>query len=892
MLAKAYRIPRVIQPLSEKIVLTNTDFLTAIFGQDAAWAHVTSFTDDPSNIPNDRRALCWGGDYFCRRALVPDSNQYYTISTFYADEEGKARRRKALFRQTHVIVADDVEEKLPLSSVQRLPLPSFKLETSPGSQQWGWILTEPATDRAQVENLLDGLVAKGLAPDGKDPGMKGVTRFVRLPEGVNTKASRIAANGGLAPRCRMLEWHPDRKVTLADLAAPFEVDLFAARQEGAIDGAADVPDHPYLEKFHIKSVLSDGRYDVTCPWVQEHTDAADDGAAAWTNADLSIGFKCHHGACQERTGGDVLKLFEQSAPGFTRMLDTWKVHKRFAEVAPQVPAVPQVPAASGLCFINPQQTAPAAQGAPAPAPALQANPDTRTGVAEMVYQLQGMAKRMPETYEFGYKILEMLDPLPFSDKKVWHDEIREHLDFNRKEWDKLLQDLQGQWYARDEDESFYQDYVYVAEQNAFFDRRKRMMLPPETFANLNGHRADNVRNEALLEGKCAKVDKIDYAPGMPSQFIERGVSYANAWVGDIEQGVPGEVSRWLDHFRVLGWQENLKHITQWMAFTLRHPEIKINHILGLCGKEGSGKDYLLYPLRMAMGQDAAGIDGEELFRDFNDYLLSCKYLHINEVESGDRKEAAVIVNKLKPLGSAPPDTLRINIKGVSPVRIRNTVNVSLTSNSVNPVKLDNGSRRYYLVWSDLRVLDEHNNMTPEWRAYWQDRWYWMKQCEGWKAVVHYLQTQVDLADFNPGSAPPSTEFVREIQQHNMDPVLASVLTYRQHRIGLFKSDLLTADDILNQLKAGQVGTNTHAALALIPPRQINNLMARNVSKILRQDGRLGEPLRARNSHGEHKVWVLRNRAEYERMTPSQLLVEYDRQRVESLSSNPMEVVNG
>ena len=99
---------------------------------------------------------------------------------------------------------DDVKEKLNLEEVNRLPAPSW-VETSKGSEQWGYILTEPCTERHQVENLLDGLVANGLAPDGRDPGMKGVTRYVRLPDGYNTKsnasltASRTMPNAAVEP---------------------------------------------------------------------------------------------------------------------------------------------------------------------------------------------------------------------------------------------------------------------------------------------------------------------------------------------------------------------------------------------------------------------------------------------------------------------------------------------------------------------------------------------------------------------------------------------------------------------------------------------------------------------------------------------------------------------
>ena len=300
------------------ITITDQEFLIGLFGDDAPWAHITSFLDDPSNIPDNRRMICWSGDYANRINTIPDSNQYYTISTFYPDADGVARRRKNLFRQCHVIVADDVKEKLPEANVLQLPPPTYKLETSPGSEQWGWKLDVPCTDISMVENLLDGLVAQGLAPAGKDPGMKGVTRYVRLPDGVNTKSSRQLPDGTF-PRCRLLEWNPEITVSIQQLAEPFCVDLNAPRRDARVDGAADLPDHPLLgltDVLTVKTALSDGRFDVICPWIDEHTNQIDDGAAVFTNADGTIGFKCHHGSCENRTAKHLLDLIEETRPGF------------------------------------------------------------------------------------------------------------------------------------------------------------------------------------------------------------------------------------------------------------------------------------------------------------------------------------------------------------------------------------------------------------------------------------------------------------------------------------------------------------------------------------------------------------------------------------------------
>ena len=307
------------------IEVSNDEFLQALFKEDKPFVHVSDFINDPSNIPSDRHLTSWKGDSYSRYKFTPETNQYFTVSIFNPDEEGVARRRKVLFLRTRVIVLDDVKEKLSMDAVSRLPEPAWVLETSPGSEQWGYILSEPCIDRGRVDNLQDGLIANGLAPDGKDPGQKGTTRYVRLPEGYNTKASKMV--DGKPFKCHMKEWHPERTCTMEALATPFSVNLDATRREGRVDGAANIPDHPLLQIpdiVQIKEVRSDGRFDITCPWVDEHSDEADDGTAIFTNDDGSIGFKCHHGACEQRTVKDLMRFLDKEKPGFFEL--SWRIN--------------------------------------------------------------------------------------------------------------------------------------------------------------------------------------------------------------------------------------------------------------------------------------------------------------------------------------------------------------------------------------------------------------------------------------------------------------------------------------------------------------------------------------------------------------------------------------
>lgn len=72
------------------------------------------------------------------------------------------------------------------------------------------------------------MVAQGLATDGKDPGMKGVTRYGRLPLGINNKPALVAEYGHPF-QVRLAEWDPARRYTLAEIIGAYKLKLGTTR---------------------------------------------------------------------------------------------------------------------------------------------------------------------------------------------------------------------------------------------------------------------------------------------------------------------------------------------------------------------------------------------------------------------------------------------------------------------------------------------------------------------------------------------------------------------------------------------------------------------------------------------------------------------------------------
>lgn len=316
---------------SQPIEVSNHEFLESIFckaselsGTDSAPVCV-SFSCSPAvACPADWYGFAWNKvnepkDIRC--------NSYFSISAFRSDEHGKYRRKKSQFVGQFAIAFDDVvaqtvagktKAQIPWSQIKLAP--SWVLETSEGNFQIGYILAEPITDKQTADVLSKAIIRKGLS----DPGAGGPsTRLMRLPYASNTKTE-------LPFRCLMRQWEPKLKYSLRQFTDAYDISLSETKKakaplpakaktvQTAYDGNAVWKPKPSVNivveslrsRGLIKSEIESGKYDITCPWTEEHTDQVDSGACYWEPDDEHpIGsFKCQHAHCQERNISDLLEF--------------------------------------------------------------------------------------------------------------------------------------------------------------------------------------------------------------------------------------------------------------------------------------------------------------------------------------------------------------------------------------------------------------------------------------------------------------------------------------------------------------------------------------------------------------------------------------------------------
>lgn len=305
---------------------SNLDFLNAIFGNELKdeMPVIVSFPENPRSVSAGK----WKGKPWNPSApdLPHGNNNYFSLAVFKPDENGRINRKKDQFSDLYAVMLDDLGTKIPM---ERLTLPSsWLIETSEGNHQAGYILTTPINDGKLADRLMNAIIDAGLC----DEGAGGVrARLARLP---------FAVNGKIDPalQCRLKEWNPDLRYSADDLVHKLELDMSEKKKKKA-NGSSQRPDghdeifrdcpseNPVITALNAKGLyktpLGNGKHDITCPWVCEHTEQADGGTAYFEPDDTHPigGFKCLHGHCANRHVRELL-AFLSIEPSAARMKPT------------------------------------------------------------------------------------------------------------------------------------------------------------------------------------------------------------------------------------------------------------------------------------------------------------------------------------------------------------------------------------------------------------------------------------------------------------------------------------------------------------------------------------------------------------------------------------------
>jgi hypothetical protein len=299
---------------SNEIFVSNDVFIKAIFGnvnKDSPHKPlVCSISGDP-NKNKGWRPISWP----CYTS-DPEKNWYACPSLFEPSKDGTYKAQKGLAHSVYCMMLDDIGTKIPVEKIKNKKV-TWQVETSPGNFQVGFKFKEPIDVRTARE-LKQAFIDAELC----DKGSSGAAvRWMRMPHAINGKAEY----GTPAPRCRMRVWNPEHQVTVEELVRQFNLKIIiptksnTQKSTSTIFGPSNSPGfigvyEPKPKENCVvtalkyqgfyKASIGNGRHDITCPWVTEHTNHIDHGSCYFepSNEYPLGGFKCQH------SHGDLYKI--------------------------------------------------------------------------------------------------------------------------------------------------------------------------------------------------------------------------------------------------------------------------------------------------------------------------------------------------------------------------------------------------------------------------------------------------------------------------------------------------------------------------------------------------------------------------------------------------------
>jgi len=286
----------------------------------------------------DGAVKCTWPAYLPSKGIKAGQAWYGNTASFIIDRftDGRVSASAANCEYILVMMLDDIGTKSKTPPLA----PTWIMETSEGSYQWGYAFSDQPT-KAEFSAAIRAIADAGYT----DPGACNPVRNFRLPGSVNLKPERGQFES------RLVEFHPDREYILDDICAalevtPVEADSLTLRPiRLSDDGADDVMAWLSEQGLILSKPNGEGWAGVICPNSAEHTDGNPEGRYMPSNR----AYCCLHSHCVDFDSRLFLQWVADNdgpvhTPGLREELLAQAMDSALSKIAP-TPEYPDVASA-------------------------------------------------------------------------------------------------------------------------------------------------------------------------------------------------------------------------------------------------------------------------------------------------------------------------------------------------------------------------------------------------------------------------------------------------------------------------------------------------------------------------------------------------------------------
>jgi hypothetical protein len=437
-------------------------------------------------------------------------------------------------------------------------------------------------------------------------------------------------------------------------------------------------------------------------------------------------------------------------------------------------------------------------------------------------------------------------------------------------------------------QQFYARYVYLRPRNEFWDLHKRVLVGDRDLdtawtrklgAQLpvtgtgQRRRLMSPARWFLQNARGRRVEGLVYWPDQLEVVQRDGQALANLWAPR-ERPLRAElisnatVKPWLDLFWHVMGGDTLETadlgrlVLDWLAMVVAS-NVKGGWQVLVIGKQGIGKDMILEPVMQALDTRAQAVTGDDLNGAFTGWQDK-RLVRLAEIRQTSWKTITPRDQMTKLKGAFDPGKgwLSINPKMAPQYEARNVLMGWLTSNEDNPLRLEDGDRRFLVL--DRRCADRQ----PD--AFYQRVGTWYRDARGEALVAEWLSRRWDVMPEHRRRAlvgvAPMTEAKAAIIAENEDPVDAWLkdVSEREHPDPYALPDVVSVDFVVERLlqaqKEGRFGS------ARVNPNAAS--VGRRLAKIGATQLNGGAQVYVEGHR--KKVWAVRNAIFYSPLNPADI----------------------
>lgn len=262
--------------------------------------------------------------------IKSSNNCYVCISSSIKTQNDKGEwrywRGEASFGHGLALMVDDIgagagaKGGLSVEDISSVLKPTAIVETSPGNHQLWYFFDEPVEEMRRFKSFLMCFVQKVLVDRGGDTTIRDVSRYGRMPVGINNK--RLESGALKYPKdfeVRLLYANYDRRYSMDEIAKKFDFDIIEPQPPREYDAEREAEHQMDEYWLNYAVALMDrvkagegsngamrknmsGKYRMRCPWGDEHTNGDPYGGyiRGYINgAEHPYVFGCAHDSCRK-----------------------------------------------------------------------------------------------------------------------------------------------------------------------------------------------------------------------------------------------------------------------------------------------------------------------------------------------------------------------------------------------------------------------------------------------------------------------------------------------------------------------------------------------------------------------------------------------------------------